>query len=142
MINTLAPAQTGYGNVKVEGRNRTAHSVSYEINVGTRQVDVGTSNGREPQDGKPHRHRIVAAGLGKEPELVEAKDVRKHELSAAAASAPAPASEAPGGPAAAPSAGGGDVALGVAAPVEDLPSDDDAPYDAGAESWPTAQVPA
>jgi hypothetical protein len=85
---------------------------------------------------------IVAAGLGKDPELVEAKDVRKHELSAAGAAAPAPAPEAPTVPAAVPSARGGDVALGVAAPVEDVPSDDDAPYDAGAESWPTAQVPA
>lgn len=86
---------------------------------------------------------VAKAGLGKEPELIEAKDVRKHELSTDAAPAPAPVSEAPAAPAEDPVAPAGRVEPGVAAPAEDVPSDDDAPYDpAAVESWPTAQVPA
>lgn len=53
---------------------------------------------------------LQRAGLAKEPELIEAKEIRKHELSDGAPAGAAPVSEAPVTPAAAPVAGGGDVA--------------------------------
>ncbi|MFD4957113.1 hypothetical protein [Microbacterium sp. NPDC058389] len=70
---------------------------------------------------------VVKAGLGKEPELIEAKDIRKHELSATPPADATTADEAPVAPDVAP-----DAAPETTEPENTSP----------AEGWPTADVPA
>jgi len=79
---------------------------------------------------------VVKAGLGKEPELIEAKDVRKHELSAPAPSADVQAATPPVTPVEAPVASAGRVEVGAGTPVEDVPSEDDVPYEGPAPELP------
>ncbi|MDF2554168.1 MAG: hypothetical protein K0R60_63 [Microbacterium sp.] len=71
---------------------------------------------------------VVKLGLGKEPELVEAKDVRKHELSAPAPTDAPAAVEASADAAVAPVAADEPSAMENTSPAEG--------------DWPTADVPA
>ena len=72
---------------------------------------------------------LQKAGLAKEPDLIEAKDVRKHELSAPAPSGDVQAVTPPVTPVTAPVASAGRVEVGAGTPVEDVPSEDDVPYE-------------